>query len=180
MLFFFNDTAYHFANLGRAKHKDVKDLIMRTRARFNAIKNWAAWIGHATQLQYSEKFPGCDHDLRSGAKRLEKDANHKVRTPKEARILRRMPWARNCFGAVEYTHDLWLQDHEPVQSIAPAVATNAAANGGASSAERRYIEAFHVKVGGGCDHKTLRVVPSRVDSEKDCWLKPRESLGHVL
>ena len=30
--------------------------------------DYIAWIGHATHLQYSDKFEGCDHDLRTHSK----------------------------------------------------------------------------------------------------------------
>ena len=39
--------ADHFAKLGRLMNPDVTNMIITTKARYRAAKNWARWIGMA-------------------------------------------------------------------------------------------------------------------------------------
>ena len=63
------------------------------------------------QMRRGKDFNGCDHDFKP--KNFGKTGNtveQDVKVPKEARILRRMPWAGGSLGTVEYLDDIWLQN----------------------------------------------------------------------
>ena len=101
-----NDAADYFANLGRAMHPSVSDLVITTQARYRAAKNWMTWIAKAAALQYDSAFGKCDHYRRDKTRCKMKGADQKVRVPDEAKILRRMPWASHSLGIVEYTREI--------------------------------------------------------------------------
>ena len=153
---------------------------MRTKARYDAIKRWATWIGKATLLQYSNDFEGCDHDLRSTVRDKTKPCSQKVRVPEEAKILRRMPWAKASLGTVDYTGDLWQQESKPQSLPAPDVAMQALTSSSSSVAEARYVELFHKRVHRGAVINNKRLIPYRIDSEIDQWLEPSKAMGHVM
>ena len=74
---------------------DLSRVVITTRARYSAAKNWIRWVGMAAWLQHSNELDGCDHTLKDKkqVKPLVKD--QRVRTPKDAKTIRRMPWGRN-------------------------------------------------------------------------------------
>ena len=72
-----NDAADYFANLGRAMHPSVSELVITTQARYRAAKNWMTWIAKAAALQYDSAFGKCDHYLRDKTRCKMKGADQK-------------------------------------------------------------------------------------------------------
>ena len=176
-----NDAADYYANLGRALHVDISQCVMETQTRSKRAKAWACWIGHASFLQYSRLWEGCDHDVKpKGAVANPKNIRQDVKVPCEAKVIRRMPWARSSLGTIEYLDDLWNDDCSPhdEHDCSPHVAHTIRARG--TLAEIAYLERFHYNVMGGTQRKGLRFIPRQCTFEMSEALPTSAAMGHHM
>ena len=100
-----NDAADHYANEGRKLHNDVEPKRIRLSYLRGIARNWAQWVGTAAALQYDTEFEGCDHTLPSQSRERAKPGRRsekKRSLPDEARVLRRLSWAKNSEGSLEH------------------------------------------------------------------------------
>lgn len=181
-----NDCADELANEGRRMHPDVSDVVLRTKARYCAAKNWIRWVGTATKLRYDNELEGCDHDRRPKGLHPVKSKDFRTRVPKEARVLRRFPWASDSLGIVEYTVDIWEDsDVEPVNtSVATEAADSirAAVRVAGNTAEKQYLESFDSM---GCAdskrrRKGARFLPDQSFNESSELLSSDHAMGHIM
>ena len=180
-----NTAADYFANLGRGLHPSVSDLLVVTKSRFNAVKNWVTWVAKAAQLQYDAKFGMCDHDRKDKTLVKAKGEDQRVRIPREAKVLRRMPWAACSLGTVEYTKDLWSQDDEGGDgvirdpTVRSVVQMHAVASREGPLPVRSYLDKFKVtNTRSGANRR--RLIPLSLYSEYDEPLPTDLSLGHHM
>lgn len=182
-----NDCADELANEGRKMHPDINEIVIRTKARYSAAKNWIRWIGTATKLQYDNELEGCDHDRKPKSLRQSatKRGDYRVRIPKEARVLRRFPWAVNSLGTVEYIAEIWKESEDV--SLDTSVATKAvntiraAARAEGTVAEKRYLDSFDNHV---CPtkrrRKGARFLPDNCFNESSELLSSDHAMGHIM
>ena len=179
-----NAAADYFANLGRGLHPSVTDLVIATQSRYQTFKNWIFWVGKAADLQYDKNFGLCDHDAKDKTITKTKPIDQRVRIPIEARVIRRMPWAKWSLGTVEYTQDLWNQDpdltvcenNDPVVRSAASMAASAREG---SLVIRSYTERFRVELPVSRSRKE-RLIPIPNYSEYDEPLPTDLALGHHM
>ena len=168
----------------RQLHIDVTDLITLTKARYDAIKHWVAWVGKASQLQYSTEVEGCDHDKKDGRKCNTAGPKQCARIPTEARVIRRMPWASNSLGTIEYKEDLWTQDatsavdDDQVVRQASGLQTRIGEKG--SVAEKSYVDSFHNRCSTQCHAAGIRVMTRSCVNELSDALPTSAALGHMM
>ena len=108
-----NDAADHYANEGRKLHNDVEPKRIRVSYLRGIARNWAQWVGTAAALQYDTEFEGCDHTLPSQSRERGKPGRRsekKRSLPDEARVLRRLSWAKNSEGSLEHHQPLREED----------------------------------------------------------------------
>ena len=178
-----NDAADLFANKGRLLHVDISETVRTTKALFDKAKAWAMWLGHASYLQYAKEWSGCDHDVKpKGSMAKPKNQKQEVKVPPEAKVIRRLPWARSSLGTIEYLEDLWVQDSSPSQgdqfsdqfSIVDTVREHG------TLAERAYLDKFNNTVQGGEQHRGVRYIPRQFVPEMSEVLPTNASLGHHM
>lgn len=167
-----NDTADHYANLGRAGHEDITSLFTTTKARYDTAKSWAKWLGGASQLQYGREVEACDHEL---------EIENKSAKCKGAS----MPWAKYSLGTVEYMQGLCLQDERSHgvsdRRIELASVLQAANVSKGSVSERASLHRFHRNVN---KHSATvageRFLPRTEHSELNEYLLSDAALGHIM
>ena len=178
-----NDAADFYANRGWEMHNDISEVRSRLKACYDVAIHWARWLGHASLLQYSKGMDGCDHDLRpkiamAKAKNLRQD----VKLPVEAKVIRKMPWARSSVGTIEYLDDLWQQDDissDKLDSTESEVVHQVRKHGTIS--ERAYVDKFHHNVNGnGKRHTGPRFVPRTCVLEMNDNLPTEAAMGHMM
>ena len=180
-----NDAADYFANKGRELHRDISDIVEATKQLFDRAKSWALWLGHASYLQYAHEWKGCDHDIKpKGHMAKPKSSKQDVHIPREAKVIRRLPWARTSLGTIEFLDDLWVQqgvnehpessDSSGVQRITMAVSKHG------TTAERAYQEQFSRHVLSGEPRRGVRYIPRQVVPELSETLPTSASLGHHM
>ena len=193
-----NAAADYFANLGRGVHPSVSDLVIRSQARYKAAKDWITWIEKAAAVQYDPEFGMCDHDKRDKSLIKLKGSDHRVRVPHEARILRRMPWASNSLGTVEYTNDIWTQErfthcsgsNIPSEPAVPAVPSDSvvarvaemrnATRVSGSVRVRAYLDKFDVVNPRNSGRSSKRLLPISKYNEYDEPLPTVNASGHLM
>ena len=182
-----NDAADFFANRGRELHGDYTEMITKVKAHYTVAVNLARWLGKASSLQYDKDWNLCDHDVKPKGKHAsDRAAKQDVAIPVEAKVIRRLPWARSSLGTIEFLDDLWTQDstsHHPPDDIVTLVA-NAAHNPpnvGSSNAERAYVDKFHrVMSTQSSSVKGRRLVPRTGLMEMNQPLPTEAAMGHFM
>ena len=172
-----NDAADVYANWGRMLNVDISEVKKATQVLFSKAKAWALWIGHASYLQYAKEWSGCDHDLKpKGAAAKPKNQKQEVKVPVEAKVIRRMPWARSSLGTIEYLEDLWQQDGVDEQFFASPIPQFSRC----TSIEKSYIDKFRRTVGQDSSARGVRFVPKQVTPELSEVLPTSASMGHHI
>ena len=196
-----NDAADFYANMGRSLHKDITQCISDTKTMYMQAKNWSLWLGHASYLQYCKEWQGCDHDLRPKNQHKSKGARQDVKVPREARVIRRMPWARTSLGTIEYTEDLWVSPlsssplcgsplgsspldedltHTPSRADSLYDGIIGAVRASGKLVERAYVDVFNRAVGKKRASPGARFLPRHLDLEMSDGLPTHAAMGHHM
>ena len=131
------------ANDGRKLHEDVNNKVARVQYLHHVAKQSALWAGAAAALQYSDKFEGCDHDVRpKNAPKCKPHKPMKVELPKEAKVIRKFPWATRSLGTAEYIGDLHSDGHNGDESVDTRLACAVRKAAGSTMVGAKYNEGF--------------------------------------
>ena len=179
-----NDGADTAANWGRQLHDEVTNNVIRVKYLFDRACEWATWVGFAAAIQY-ESGHICDHVLHTDTYRLTDGAKCSLpMLPKEARILRRFPWAARSLGTVEHRQlqqvngadDDTVPYNHPVGIATRARVAVELERDNRAQRVSKFCERFSTVTHG----RGVKALPQHFIPEKDEWLPTSMTLGHAM
>ena len=81
------------------------------------------WISRASQLQYGSEVVVCDHNVRCDKhqRKDEESSAKSAEVPKDARVIRKMPWAHDFLGTVDHLCEFSAHNEVRVDISKPMV-----------------------------------------------------------
>ena len=162
----------------------MENCTIRIKYLHDRACEWARWVGFAAAKQY-EAGHVCDHDTRTETFRRSSGGLCSQPTlPKEARIIRRFPWAGRSMGTQE--HRELQADSDGTDNIVGAASTVDIALSARVRAEQerssraQRVQRFCERFANTGHSKGTRCTPTNFVPEKDEWLPTNMAMGHAM